>query len=281
MSSTGSNPFGDLPDPPRYAPPPYATGPFSAEIVKAELAEAGPPDPGERISILYLMVWTAGSAVILTFYRLSMSQREGLPASTANPDWLQAAYALLMSPLQGAGVAALGLMMWRRFRGGRPFPRQPGHWLLVITGLMALLNWPVYLVMYGLFQNGRSAYMAFYRVPLMLIFYGLIAYAMTKMPGEPRWRKMFLIWIFANVVTLLNLCCFGSVGYSSYSGYLWGRTPDLCIGVAVSLAFMITGILDKAAGAKRDQLHWAGVACRIAMICQVAIEIVRMCLPRS
>jgi hypothetical protein len=275
MSAPSSNPFSDLPDPQRSFPPEQ----WPSQIVKAELAESGPPDPGERISILYLMVWTAGSAVILAFYRQSMSLTQGQPASPFNPTWLQTAYAVLMSPLQGAGVAAVGLMMWRRFRGGPPFPRQPGHWLLVISGVTALLSWPVYLITHQLFQNGRSAYLVFYLVPLMFVFYALAAYAMTKMPGEPRWRKMFLIWILANVVILLGMCCFGNFGYVNYGNW-WGRFPDLLIGVAVPLAFLITGILDKAVSAKRDHLHWAGVACRVAMIGQVAIEIVRMCLPR-
>ena len=278
MNSAGSNPFGDLPDPPRAFP----TASWANEIVKVELADSGPPDPGERISILYLMIWTAGSAVILAFYRQSMSQTQGLPASALTPPWLQTAYALLMSPLQGAGVAAVGLMMWRRFRGGRQFPRQPGHWLLVISGLMALLNWPVYLITYQLFQSGRSTYLIFSRVLLMFVFYALAAYAMTRLPSERRWRKMFLIWVLANMAILLGLCCLGgAIAPATYSTYRWNQVLEMTIGVALPVAFLVTGILDIATGAKRDHLHWAGVACRVAMIGQVGISIVRMFLPPS
>ena len=277
MSSAGSNPFGDLPDPPR----PLPTGPWAGEIVKAELSESGPPDPGERISILYLMVWTAGSAVILAFYRQSMSQTTGQESSPLNPPWMQTIWALQMSPLQGAGVGAVGLMVWRRFSGGRPFPRQPGHWLLVISGITSLLSWPIYIISHQLFQLGSASYLMFYRLPLMFAFYAVAAYAMAKMPGERRWRWMFLIWILANMVGLLAMCCFGTfirTGYSSPISVM--RLADLSIGVLVPLAFLITGILDKVSGAKRDPLHWAGVACRVAMIGQVGIEVVRMFLPR-
>ena len=277
MSAASSNPFGDLPDPPHSLP----TGPWAGEIVKAEDVESGPPDPGERISILYLMIWTAGSAVILAFYRQAMSQTTGQESSPLNPSWLQTISALLMSPLQGAGVAAVGLMVWRKFSGGRSFPNQPGHWLLVISGVTSLLSWPVYIISHQLFQHSSASYLMFYRLPLMFAFYAVAAYAMAKMPGENRWRKMFLVWILANMVALLGMCCFsGSFIRTSYSSpFPMIRLVDLSIGVLVPLAFLITGILDKVSGAKRDHLHWAGVACRVAMIGQVGIEIVRMFLP--
>jgi hypothetical protein len=275
MSSAGSNPFGDLPDPPRSFP----TGPWPGEIVKAELAEVGPPDPGERISILYLMIWTAGSAVILAFYRQAMSQAAA-HESPLNPPWLQTISALVMSPLQGAGVASVGLMMWRRVRGGRPFPRQPGHWLLVITGLMALLNWSVYLITNQLFQSGRSAYLIFNRVPLMFAFCALAVYAMTRMPEERHWRKMFLIWVLANTAILLGLCCLGGgISPATWSTYRWNQVLEMTLAAALPVAFLVTGILDRASGAKRDHLHWAGVACRVALIGQVGISMVRMFLP--
>jgi hypothetical protein len=270
MTSPGSNPFGDLPDPPRSVP----TGPWLSEIVKAELVETGPPDPGERISILYLMVWTAGSAVILAFYRQSMSQTTGPESSPMNPPWLQTMYALLMSPLQGAGVASVGLMVWRKIFGGRAFPRQPGHWLLVISGLTSLINWPVYLVVHKLFEGGYSNYLLFYRIPLMIVFCLLAVYAMTRLTGEPRWRKMFLIWIIANTLPVFGHCCLESMLSSNW----WVYT---IVGVVLPLAFLITAILDRAAGCKRDPLHWAGVACRIAMVWQVVIEVICLFLPRQ
>jgi len=57
--------------------------------------------------------------------------------------------------------------------------------------------------------------------------------------------------------------------------------PDLALSAAISLAFLITGILDKASGARRDSLHWAGVASRVAYLAWVVLEVVRMFLPRQ
>jgi hypothetical protein len=178
----------------------------------------------------------------------------------------------VMSPLQGAGVASIGLMVWRRVFGGRPFPRQPGHWLLVISGLTSLINWPLFLIAYHLFQSGRANYLIYYRIPTMIVFCLITAYAMSRLTGEPRWRRMFLIWILVNLLPIIGYCCLDSIISSNW----WIYTS---VGVVIPLAFLITAILDKAAGARRDPLHWAGVASRIAMVGQVVIEVIRLFLP--
>jgi hypothetical protein len=269
MPPPSSNPFGELPESP-FAP--------QGEIVKAELASPGPPDPGERISILYLMVWTAGSAVILAFYRQSIAQSQDEPSSPMNPAWLQTVSALLMSPVQGAGVAAVALMIWRKVRGGRLFPKHPGHWVLVIAGLLALFSWPLWLVTHDFMRGGQPGlYLLLYRLPLMVAFVGLCCYAVAQMPTEGLWRKMFLIWILGNIVPALFLCTM----LVEISSYRWARLPDLFISTALALAFLVTGILDRARGTPRDHLHWAGVACRVAYLGLVVIEVVRMCLPES
>lgn len=267
MPPPTSNPFGELPDSP-FSP--------QGEIVKAELASSGSPDPGERISILYLMVWTAGSAVILAFYRQSFVQTLDESSSLMNPTWLQTALALLISPVQGAGVAAVALMVWRKVLGGRPFPKHPGHWILVIAGLTALFSWPLWLVTRDFIRGGNPGlYLLTYRLPLMVAFLALCCYAVAKMPTEVLWRKMFLIWMLGNLVPTLFLCSM----LVEFSSYYWARLPDLFITAALALAFLVTGILDRARGVPRDHLHWAGVACRVAYFGLVVIEVVRMCLP--
>src|SRR5438874_240644 len=90
------NPFGEFP----Y----QSVGP--EEIVRAELVPEDTTDPGERISILYLMVWTAGSAVILAFYRQAMT----LTTRSAPPTWLQAVTGLAAAPIQGACIGSLMLV---------------------------------------------------------------------------------------------------------------------------------------------------------------------------
>jgi len=269
MIPTGPNPFGDRPELPPAFRGGYYTEP-AGEIIKAELVDAVPPQP-ERLSILYLMIWTAGSAVILAFYRQTFVQS----SSPSNPFWLQTLYALLMSPLQGAGVGAVALMAWRRFCGGRPFPAQPGHWLLVITGVMALLTWPAYLLNRA-FSTSFGTYVLLYRLPLAILFFILAGYVMTRLRGEPRWRRMVLFWAVANALPLALLC----VAFNGYPSYRWATYPELLIGVIVPAGFLVTAWIDRASGVQRDALHWAGVFCRVAFGGQVILALVRMFLPR-
>jgi len=270
MIPAGPNPFGDRPDLPLAVRVDLYPD-HGGEIFKAELVNTVPLHP-ERLSILYLMIWTAGSAVILAFYRQALVQS----SSPSNPLWLQTLYALLMSPLQGAGVGAVALMAWRRFRGGRPFPTQPGHWLLVITGVMALLTWPAYLLNRAFAPSSFGAYVLIYRVPLAILFFILAGYVMTRLRAEPRWRKMILFWAGANALSLALLC----VTYFGYPSYHWATYPELLFGAIVPAGFLVTAWIDRAHGVQRDALHWAGVLCRIAFGGQVMLSLVRMFLPR-
>ena len=266
MTSPTSHPFGDRPDP----PPVYGMGTLSHDVVKAELVQPGRPDPGERISILYLMVWTAGSALILTFFRQTLDQ----PTAPNNPPWLQAITALLISPLQGAGVAALGLAIWRKLKLGRPFPVQPGHRLLVIGGIMAIVSWPLYLTVHSFFPHGLAFYLAFYRLPLLVLFCVITSIALSQMKGEERWQGMFLLWIGGNILGFLVV----SSAVGGAMSFRWAAA-EMYIVAAMNLAFLIPAILDVRTGCKRDQLHRFGVACRVANIGMFVISLIRMFLP--
>ncbi|MFN0018046.1 MAG: hypothetical protein ACKVP0_07295 [Pirellulaceae bacterium] len=268
MSLSPSNPFGELPDSP-ISP--------QGEFVRAELASPGAPDPGERLTILHLMVWTAGSAVMLAFYRQSISQAQSGPADAMNPPWLQAVLGLLTCPLQGAGVAAVMLMLWRKFKGGRSFPAQPGHWLLVIAGVIALASWPLYLATHMVPHHGMGLYLAFYRLPLLVLFCILASYAVSTMYVETRWRGMFLIWIMSTIAAFLSVCAM----YFGLFGYRWGGLVEVFLIGGANFAFLVPALLDINRGAKRDNLHWAGVVCRIAYIGLPVLSIVRMFLRQS
>ena len=154
-------------------------------------------------------------------------------------------------------------------------PRQPGHWLLVIAGFHALVSWPLYLLTRKMFDMSLIIFIISYRLPLTVLFFVLAGYAMTRMPAERMWRKMFLFWILANAIPLLGFCCFETFALRSYFSI-----PDLLVGIALSMAFLLTGFLDFARGARRDHLHWVGVACRVAYVGWVVLEIVRIYLPR-
>ena len=254
MHQPTPNPFGDFP----Y----QSAGP--EEIVRAELVPEDKTDPGERISILYLMVWTAGSAVILAFYRQAMT----LTTTSAPPTWLQAVTGIAGAPIQGACVASLLLVLWRRFKGGRPFPKEPGHWLLVIPGITTLMSWSLWLIVRQLMERRIYTFVIFYRLPVLVIFSILAVFVITKLRAEPKWRAMFVVWLAANYTTFF-LSCLGGVGVSSIEPVINGF---------ISLAFLIPTLLDLRDRRRRDHLHYAGVAARIGNAGMSAIQCLTMYL---
>jgi hypothetical protein len=257
MHPSPPNPFGDLP----YRPA------GQEELVKAELVPEETAGPGERLSILHLMVWTACTALILAFYRQSMS----LPESSINPAWLRVVTALVGAPIQGACVASLLLVLWRKAKGGRPFPRQPGHWLLVIPGVVTLLSWPWWMLILLVMNSNMSVYVFFYRIPLLVLFCGLAVFAIGRLRSEPRWRAMFTVWLLANLVAPM-LGCIGP-------GMMGGRgTLEPLLGTVVGLGFLVPAIQDHSQGIRRDHFHYAGVACRVANVGMGIIQLVRVFL---
>jgi hypothetical protein len=258
MPQSSPNPFGDFPNQPAG----------QEEVVKAELVPEGKADPGERISILYLMVWTACTAVILAFYRQAMA----VPTSPPIPAWVQVLPALISSPIQGACVASLLLLIWRKVRGGPAFPRQPGHWLLVVPGALAVISWPSWLFVQPYLQLGPHIYLLFYRLPLLVLFFALVISAVNSMEAEPRWRAMFIVWLAANLIGPVTTCI-GGYGFGTIA-------VEPIIGVVVGLAFLVPMIQDRRLGVQRDQLHYAGVMARIAQVGMTVIQLVTMFLPR-
>lgn len=257
MHPSFPNPFADLP----YQPAGHE------ELVKAELVPEDTAGPGERLSILHLMVWTGCTALILAFYRQSMN----LPDSPTNPVWLRVVTALVGAPIQGACVASLLLVLWRKFKGGRPFPRQPGHWLLIIPGVVALFSWPWWLVIVPFLQRGVWVYLIFYRIPLLVLFCGLALFSIGRLRSEPRWRAMFTVWLLANLVAPL-LGCIGP-------GMMVGRgIVEPLLGMVVGLGFLVPAMQDHSQGIRRDHFHYAGVACRVANVGMGIIQLLRMFL---
>jgi hypothetical protein len=97
------------------------------------------PEP-ERLSIAHLLVWTALSAVLLGVDRATSQLPHVEPSSFGR------LISFIYAPLFGAGVSALLLTAWRLATDGPRFPAQPGHWLLVISGVQSLLHLGTFLI---------------------------------------------------------------------------------------------------------------------------------------
>ncbi len=83
-----------------------------------------------RLGIIHLMLWTAGTAIVLTIDRIAQDlvPEESSPLDSIRP-WMSAAWAVVIGP----AIATWAVLIRRRLRGIR-FPTQPGEWLLLVSG---------------------------------------------------------------------------------------------------------------------------------------------------
>ena len=93
-------------------------------------AKKTPPRPDPPLGVAHLLIWTAGCAVYFAVMRAL------LPVERIDDE---VGVLILDGFAKGAGLAGIGLLIGRRFRG-MTFPRYAGEWLLVAVGARFLLE---------------------------------------------------------------------------------------------------------------------------------------------
>lgn len=217
------------------------------------LPEATPlPSPAAPpLGIIHLMLWTAGSAVILVGYQLinfvwGASQRE-----------LQLALAIgqvLHATVYGPAVGSLLIWFGRRSRA-IAFPAQAGEWLLIASGIDVSIGISM-MVCTGLLSPGFTARSLMVGLNLLI---DAVLYAAVRMSFEgPRYWQRFFEVLF--VTALARFAFF-------FEFYLEGLpAPGIpqeieSMMVLVVLPFLVAAIrYDGPEGWRRGWLHWTGVA---------------------
>lgn len=113
-----------------------------------------------RLSIAHLLLWTAATGVVLAYLQthkppppeeMHFASVLSWPGTTPEAELkklqerysrlfrTQHAVALAVSPVYGAALVGVALALWRLATRRFGFPVQPGHWLLMIIGSLALL----------------------------------------------------------------------------------------------------------------------------------------------
>ena len=217
--------------------------------------------PGIRLSIAHLMLWTLGSAIILACFRAMSSRQEELPDAVVR---LQPIYHLAYSVTLGAQLGSVLLFAVRRMRGQSGFPGQPGHWLLLIEGVSAILilgGYWWYQLQEGPDGHPMYSYFAWQLPNLLACTVGyFLAFARTER-GSP-WRyglgiialihglQFFLFVLSAWVFFLMN----GRTWYDAW------ELPPNGVGLALAITVLVASLADRKRHAQRDTLHWAVIA---------------------
>ncbi len=164
--------------------------------------------------------------------------------------------AFIYAPLFGAGVSALLLAAWRATNNGPRFPAQPGHWLLVISGIQSLLHLSIGPILavaqlgvsWKLFQLGRL---------VEELTCGTL-FVLAIRDSRRIWRVAFVCGLLSYLFALAGtaLMQLGVFDFSPESEEQWlhWMTMAVCL-VAV--------YDDYVTRTPRDYLHWTGIAARL------------------
>ena len=228
-------------------------------------ASAGPPRI--RLSILHLLLWTLGSAVILAFFRALSSRQDGLPDDKA---WVLPIYHLGYSLTLGAQVGSVPLFVMRRVSGQGGFPAQPGHWLLLIEGVSALLmfaGYGLFVLGGGQFDPSRTYLFFALQIPNLTactVGYGLACAATTK--SSP-WRIALGICALVHGLQCLLFAVSAMASYSARQQGPWlgiWEIPQSCLGLTLGTSILTASLADWRSNAQRDILAWAGIGAFVA-----------------
>ena len=225
------------------------------------------------LGISHLLLWMFGAAVVLAAYRGFLGEEESAPRMQA----VMVGNQVVVSLLAGINIAALVVYARRLVVRDAPFPRQPGHWLLVIVGIANLALWVFYGASLGLMKiqgivelDETIPYVCLSQAAgysLSAVLTALVAIWIRE-PG--RWRLAFLLLAVSSGFLALTFLVMFSSSLSNIAGidrynqaanwYSWLYSADQVVGI---LLLGFNGIADRADRRPRDWVHKVGLAATI------------------
>lgn len=263
-------------DSPDYDARPDSVAHSDTDTDSVSDAVASPAVGQPRLGVAHLLMWTLGSALMFSVHPLT-GATSGQPI-TAGRGVVYLFYGLVY----GAALAGLALPLVRRWRGGVPFPVQPGHWLLVTNGLIALLLCASIVLLQTPADMGRqlaslgwqmTLHAAATGPPAVIYLWGAIA-----VRGGRRWAVVLAV---LGLLHLFQAACLGLL--ATMAG---GRATGLEILLfdvyrivqsygTLAAGFLVIGatLADVYRREDRDWLHLVGVFVEVATIVWITFGI--------
>jgi hypothetical protein len=222
------------------------------------------PDSRNRLTIGHLMLWMATTSVLLAI------GQSDLATAGLSPERLEAMRvkvlvgSLAFAPLNGLTIAAVVVLLYRRFVSHRPFPTEPGHWLLlVLGGNMALSR--IYHVVYLLWLRGHESEIPGWSVSFLRFslngFVVLTAILGACFPHRGRTWNLVIAALAVNSV--LDIADSAIRQHIPATRQFLGSTNWLYVGRAAfslpGLLALVAIVMDWRKKVHRDFLHWCGV----------------------
>lgn len=235
------------------------------------LSERHETDGGLRVAraqlgIAHVLVWTAGSALILAGF-------QAVPVSEEMPDALrnfQHVQRVLAALVYGAAVGGALIVMVSRVR---PTAQrlEPGHWLIAIAGIWILAVFTRWLLVTSLMDVSTHNLQAvvFNLTETVLLIAAAIVYALVVVTRRDYdgWRVVFALFAIFNMLLIPLHVATAIAVWQMMSPYFWdvAWTAKALFSVLGLLILGIVAGIDVRKERPRDGLHWAGVFTCCAM----------------
>jgi len=231
------------------------------------LAKTSLPQP--PLSISHLMHWMLGSAIILGVMRT-------IPQPEAAEKWLQVARVVeqvLLSGLYGIKLAAMLIFLSRFVSRRAPLPREPGHWLLFCGGILLVVTWVSFLLLFGIGGDGANDVLKSVSLLLIIVYYAsaiLLLLAIFGLAGRRAlgWQILFSYQLLYSAISVLlpiillvevlmetagQSFTIGLFAFATFNELQpWTEYAPVLAAIALLLGW------DAARGRKRDWLHHIG-----------------------
>jgi len=228
--------------------------------------------PRNRLTIAHLMLWTLGTAIALALYRAYTPLGEASADNRTQAIWQSLAFGYCLPA--GARIGGLLLFGVHYLRRNQAFPSQPGHWLLVIEGLSAVLSWAgraVAIFAQNGQQGGLDGWAAAQIVNCLVttIAYGAVAIRDSRVESMP-WNGVLWLLTVEHAAALLTVTAIllqglgaGTSSFRSPPAFLaiYSVQATCCPALLVVL-LPLAGIFDPVRR-QRDFLHWTGIGCMV------------------
>jgi len=212
-----------------------------------------------RLGIIHIMLWTAGSAVILAVYR-ALAAWDELPGQ--QQVFLQVRQ-ILFSMSYGAAVGGLGVFLVRKLRGV-PYPLYPGHWILLNAGILTVLSFAAWAVIATQIddEDFRAQHLAWnvWAGADSVIGAAVYFYPTWRLREGTRWTLYFSAQIVISLV-YVEIVLAEQV-FDPWYTLRWDLAPVFATATAILL--LVAVLLDWRSQLRRDWLHWTGVTVCVA-----------------
>jgi|GEM_PF-5869646 hypothetical protein len=219
--------------------------------------------PANRLTIAHLLLWTATTALAIGTI---MPDPIDAPFPSDMPDQVRGylmreqqqwrVATVVTGPVLGAGLAALAMTIWSRFRREPGFPAQPGHWILTIVGACTVAAMYI-----RLFERPFGLSSDFIRLLLIVMFWAtfllpviILVVAYFRVAKPVRWKRVFAIAIVSVALLFLGGC--SGLFFLGPRTAQWIVPPIL---YATPISIVVAAVLDIRSGRTYDVFHWVGV----------------------